>query len=169
MKRIILLLTILAVAGWWLLVGGRQLSESHVRAFYADYERATLARQPQAMCALLDDRFSATGRVTVHGREAPQTTQNKAQTCQSFEELYQTWAELGEKMGGLLQLDSSYTIHSITISPDGHSAMVEISTSLDVGGSLMQIRSRSTDTITRRNGLVRMLRSEGHGAIGTTP
>ncbi|HEX5358001.1 MAG TPA: nuclear transport factor 2 family protein [Aquabacterium sp.] len=169
MKRIIFLLTLLAVASWWLLVGGRQISETHVRAFYEDYERATLARQPEAMCALLDERFSASGKVTIHGRETSQTTQSKAETCESFKELYQTWAELGEKMGGLLQLDSTYTIHSIKISPDGHSATVEISTALDVGGTLMQIRSHSTDTLVRRNGLVRMLRSDGHGAIGPAP
>jgi hypothetical protein len=77
--------------------------------------------------------------------------------------MYAVWAELGAKMGGMLQLDSDYAIDEIAISSDGKTATVELHTSLDVGGSIMKLRSRSTDTLIRRNGKVLMLHSEETG------
>jgi hypothetical protein len=74
--------------------------------------------------------------------------------------MYAVWAELGAKMGGMLQLDSDYAIDEIAISSDGKTATVELHTSLDVGGSIMKLHSRSTDTLIRRNGKVLMLHSE---------
>jgi hypothetical protein len=68
-------------------------------------------------------------------------------------------------MGGMLQLDSSYKINSVAIQPDSKSATVDFSSSLDVAGTIMNIRSRSTDTLIRRNGKVLMLRTEGKGRI----
>ena len=45
--------------------------------------------------------------------------------------------------------------------------MVDVSSSLDVAGSIMNIRARSTDTLVRRNGKVLLLRSQGTGSVGT--
>jgi hypothetical protein len=70
-------------------------------------------------------------------------------------------------MGGMLQLDSSYKINSIEIQPDGKSALVDYTSSLDVAGTIMNIRSRSTDTLIRRNGKVLMLRSDGTGSVSS--
>ena len=164
MRKVILLVIFFGMAGWWFMVGGRKMSEEHVRGFYRDYEAATLSRQPEALCNLLDDRFAGTAIVSMQGHIAS-TTQNKAETCESMHEQYASWSQIGDKMGGLLQLDSHYTIHSITISPDRRSATVEISTSLDVGGTIMLIRSRSKDTLVRQNGLVRMLNSDARGSV----
>lgn len=164
MKKLIILIGLVGGAGWWLLIGGRHITEAHVNAFYADHEAATLSRQPQVLCGMLDDRFKASGIVISHGAQSS-SVQDKAQTCKGLEDLYQAWADLGEKMDGILQLDSDYTIHRITISPDGRTATADVSTSLDVGGSIMNIRSRSTDTLIRRNGIVKLLRSEGRGSV----
>lgn len=166
MKKLILLLVFFGTAAWWMLIGGRHITEAQARDFYSDYERATLSRQPDALCALLDDGFTSSGTVSAQGRRSATEHQNKAQTCSGYVDLYRTWSDLGDKMGGILQLDSDITIHSVTISTDGRTATVDVSTSLDVGGSLMSIRSRSTDTLVRKNGLVRLLRSEGHGSVG---
>lgn len=92
---------------------------------------------------MLDDRFAGTAIVSMQGHIAS-TTQDKAETCESRHE--------------------QYAIHSITISPDRRSATVEISTSLDVGGTIMQIRSHSKDTLVRQNGLVRM-QHDAHGSV----
>lgn len=165
MKKISLLVITFGIAGWWFLVGGRTISDAHVRDFYREQEHATLSRQPEALCALLDDRFKSTGTVSLLEHKSRES-QDKAQACNALAELYHTWADLGEKMGGILQLDSSYTIHSITISADGRSATADVSTSLDVGGSMMHIRSRTTDTLIRKNGAVKLLRSDGQGSIG---
>lgn len=168
MKKTLLLAVFFGIAGWWLLVGGRRITEDQVRTFYQHQEAATLSRQPEALCAMLDDRFQSTGSVSMLGSQSKES-QNKAQACAGLADLYQAWADLGDKMDGILQLDSDYTIHSITIAPDGRSAKAEVSISLDVGGSLMHLHSRSTDTLIRSNGMVRLLQSHGQGSVGVGP
>jgi hypothetical protein len=162
--RKFLLLAILAGAGWWYFIGGRTISEAHVERFYQDLEHATLSRDPQALCALLDEDFQSVGTISMGGRRET-VEQDKAQACEAYVEMYKNFALLGDKMGGMLQLDSSYTINSVAIQPDSKTAMVDFSSSLDVAGTIMNLRSRSTDTLIRRNGKVLMLRSEGKGRI----
>ncbi len=163
MKKL-LLVALLGAAVWWYFVGGRKLDEAQVNEFYRRVEVASLDRKPDDLCALLADDFSSTGTVAVGGQQRTQT-QGKAATCESYRGLYAAWEKLGEKMGGPLQLDSDYDIHSIKLSADHKTATVDISTSMDVAGSIMNIRSRSTDTLVRRNGKVLLLRSEGRGSI----
>src|SRR4051812_28224906 len=109
MKKLILVVVVVFGA-WWYFVEGRRLSEEHVRAFYRDVEVATLERKPQDLCALLANDFESTGPVAMGGQSRTET-QNKARTCEAYRSLYQSWETLGEKMGGTLQLDSTYTIH----------------------------------------------------------
>jgi hypothetical protein len=165
MKKFVLL-AILAGAGWWYFIGGRTITDGHVVRFYQDLEAATLSRNPDALCALLDEDFETVGIVDVGGRRNT-STQDKAQTCAAYAEMYENFEKLGDKMGGMLQLDSSYNINSIVIESDHNRATVDYSSSLDVAGSIMNIRSRSTDTLIRRNGKVLMLRSEGKGSISS--
>lgn len=82
--------------------------------------------------------------------------------------MYQGFEALGNKMGGILQLDSSYALHKIELAPDKKSAIVDVSYSLDVAGSIMNIRVRSTDTIIQKLGKPLMVRSEikSRGASG---
>ena len=162
-----MLILIAATAGWWYFSAARKLSDEQVKDFYRNLEIATLERKPEALCALLADDFESTGTMTVGGQSQIQTgVQNKAQTCEAYQKLYASWDKLGEKMGGILQLDSKYTIHNISISADSKTAIVDMSSSLDVGGSIMNISARSTDTLIRKNGKVLMLHSEGNGSIG---
>lgn len=163
MKKV-LLAVVLAAAGWWYFIGGRTLTEDQVRTFYAEQERVTLERDPKALCALLAADFQTTGAVAVGGRTT-HTSQNRQQVCDAYVSLYATFDKLGEKMGGILQLDSKYEIHDIALASNKKTATVDISTSLDVAGTIMNIRSRSTDTLIRRNGKVLMLRSEGTGSV----
>lgn len=163
MKKL-LLVALIGIGAWWYFIGGAKLTEAQVNEFYRDVEIATLERKPENLCALLADNFQSTGSVAVGGEEHS-LTQDKTQTCNNYRQMYAGFDKLGEKMGGMLQLDSSYQIHSITISPDGKNATVDISTALDVAGSIMNLRARSTDTLVRKNGKVRFLRSEGNGAV----
>lgn len=164
--KTLLSIALVAVAGWWYFVGGRKLSEDHVDQFYRSVEIATLERKPQALCDLLAPEFTSSGTVSIAGRRETQAqTHDKAQTCESYRKLYETWEQLGEKMGGTLQLDSQYKLNSIAVSADHKTATVDISTSLDVAGSIMNIRSRSTDTLVRRNGKLLLLHSEGTGSV----
>lgn len=165
MKKLILL-ALVATAGWWYFIGGRTLTEAHVQEFYRNLEVATLQRQPEALCSLLADDFTSTATISAAGRRHTET-QDKAQACQGYRDLYASWEKLGQAMGGMLQLDSSYEVHSIVISADGETAAVDFSSSLDVAGSIMNIRSRSNDTLIRRNGKVMLLRSDGKGSISS--
>jgi hypothetical protein len=164
MKKFILLIAILAAAGWWYFVGGRRISEDHVTRFYQEFEAATLSRNPDALCALLSDDFESSGTVEIGGRTGA-STQNKTQACRAYAAMYDNFEKLGDKMGGMLQLDSSYKINSIEIQPGRKSVIVDVSSSLDVAGTIMNIHSRSMDTLIRRSGKTLMLRSEGTGSI----
>lgn len=163
MKKFILL-ALLGGAGWWYFIGGRTITEEHVTRFYQELEAATLSRNPEALCALLAEDFQSTGTVEIGGRRGT-STQDKAQSCQAYTAMYETFEQLGNRMGGIVQLDSNYKINSIAIQSGGKSALVDFSSSLDVAGTIMNARSRSTDTLIRRNGKVFMLRSEGKGSI----
>ncbi|WAK03611.1 hypothetical protein [Methylobacter sp. YRD-M1] len=159
MKKLILIAPLVAAAGWWYFVEGRTLTEDNVLAFYKQQEAATLSRHPEELCAQMDDEFQAIGDVAFQDQERRDRI-NKEQACQSVRDMYKSFDDLGDKMGGTLQLDYGYSIHKIDISPDRKSAVVDVSYSLDVAGSIMHIRSRGTDTLIRRNGKMLVLRSE---------
>lgn len=163
MKKLILL-ALVVFGSWWYFIGGRSLSEAAVRTFYQEQEHATLTRDPEALCALLDADFSTAGITAVGGRGRHDSA-NKTQTCENYRSMYKTFDTVGEKMGGMLQLDYSYDIHSIEIATDKKSATVDVSYSLDVAGSIMNIRSRATETLVRRNGKTLMVRSEGRARV----
>lgn len=162
MKRILLVVSI-AIAAWWYFIEGRKMTEAHVTEFYRDLE-VVLERKPDELCSLLADDFKSTVTTGNQGVKV-MDEDDKTQTCEAYRELYTTWEKIGEKMGEKLQLDSDYKVHSISISADRKSATVDVSSSLDVAGSITNIRSRSTDTLVRRNGKVMMIRSEGSGSF----
>ncbi|MBE9609158.1 nuclear transport factor 2 family protein [Chitinilyticum piscinae] len=150
--KILFVALLLAAAGWWYFVASRSISEEQAREYYAHYEKAMLTRDPKAMCALLADDFQGSSNIG---------SIDKKSTCADQEEFFSTIAQLGEKMGGMMQLDSRYEIHSVTLSADKKQATVNLSSELDVGGSIMNIKAQSTDTLIRRNGKVLLWRSEG--------
>jgi hypothetical protein len=164
MTRKLLLVAIAAGLGWWYFIGGRKLSEAEVGDFYRSVESATLSRKPELLCALLADDFRSEGVVSVAGRHSAQV-QDKAQACAAYEQLYASWEQIGKNMGGMLQLHSGYRINSLEIASNRQSAKVDISMSVLVGADLMNIRSRSTDTLVRRNGKVVLLRTEGRSGV----
>jgi hypothetical protein len=159
MKKV-LLLVLVAGGGWWYFQGGRVLSEESVKDFYQQQAMATLNRNPEALCnQLASDYQSSSVLISSEGRAKQE--ENKKQSCDALTGMYASFEELGEKMGGMLQLDYDYKIRKITISNDKKSAVVEASFTLDVAGSIMNFSGSSVDTLIRRNGKVMVLRSEG--------
>lgn len=166
MRTLILFLILVATAGWWYVVGGRKLDEDLVRDYYAQAQHATLHHDHETLCGMLSDQFTSTSQVVLGPQRVPsRDTADKAKTCDSWRDLFASWQRLGEKMGGELQLDAGHEIHSIVLAADRKSAVVDISTQLDVAGTITNIRTRSTDQLIRRNGRVLMLRSEGTGSV----
>lgn len=150
--KILLVVALLTTAGWWYFVASRSISVEQARDYYAQYEKAMLTRDPKAMCALLADDFQGSSNFG---------NINKNSTCADQEKFFSTIEQLGEKMGGMMQLDSRYEIQSVALSPDKKQATVILSSELDVGGSIINIKAQTTDTLIRRNGKVLLLRSEG--------
>jgi hypothetical protein len=159
MKKLIL---IGSIAGglWWYFIGGRTLTEDKVRDFYQKQEVALLNRNPEELCKLLDNDFQGTGTTSSRG-ESQTSTSNKEQACKSAEDLFKTFEMMGNKMGGIVQLDHQYTIQSIEIAADKKSAIVKTNDILNVGDSMMNISSNGTDTIISKNGKPLLLKSEG--------
>jgi hypothetical protein len=164
MKILFVLIAIVGGAGWWYFVGGRRLSESDVREFYVQQEQATLERSPGKLCDLLDDGFIGIQPGTAGG-----ASRDKKQQCGDYRGMFAVFDRMGAQLGGQLQLDYSYKINSIEISPDRQSASVDANYSLDVAGSVMNIRSRSTDSLVQRFGKTLMVRSEGGAGLATVP
>lgn len=153
MKKI-LLLVIAAGAIWWYITPDQPLTEEAVYEFYQQQEHQLLSRNPAGLCALLAPEFEG-----VLNSPAGSRTEDRDSACEAYQAMFDGFAALGEKMGGLLQLDSRYTIHSIQLVDEGKLAIVDVSYALDVAGSIMNIRSRSTETIIKRRGKPLLLRS----------
>ncbi len=162
-----LLLIALAIAGaWWFFVGGRKLDENKVRDFYQAVEVATYKREPETLCAMLAKDFHGqyTYSTNIPGQPR-EDEENREQACDGYRRLYATFIQIGDKMGGILTLGYNYTLYSIKIAPDGKSATVDVGYSLEAGGALMHMQSRTTETLIRRNGKVLVQRSEGTTSI----
>ena len=159
MKKVLLLAGVCAGAWWWF-IGGRTVDESHVRGFYEKQMHATLTRDPKALCEMLASDFvgeaveiSLAGRVrNVHDHD---------QACKSMEEFYASMDKLGQSMGGMLQIDYDHEITEIQVADDKRSAVVKTRFKMDLGGSILNLDGTSTDTLIRRNGKVRVQRSNG--------
>ena len=91
----------------------------------------------------------------------------KADTCDRYRDLYANFEKLGKKMGGILQVDSDYTIHSVALSDDRKVATVDFSSSLDVAGSIMNLRAHSTDRLICRRGKVLLVSSDGNSSVSS--
>lgn len=166
MRTLILFLILVATAGWWYFVGGRKLDEDLVRDYYQQSQQATLLHDHVALCGMLSENFTSTSQLAMGPQHARSSdSADKAKTCDNWRDLFASWQRLGEKMGGELQLDAGHEIHSIVLAADRKSAVVDVSSQLDVAGTIMNIRTRSTDQLIRRNGRVLLLRSEGTGSI----
>ncbi|MES2886601.1 MAG: hypothetical protein V4739_01185 [Pseudomonadota bacterium] len=166
MKKVLIVLALGSAAGWWYFIGGRQVTQEDVQAFYRAQEHALLKREPAALCALLDAQYQANTVVTTQGREATSVL-DKAEACEASQAMFDLFQTVGEKMGGIVQLDSGLTVDSVTLTPNRQSAEARITQSLDVAGAFMRIRLTSTDTLVRRNGKVLLLRSEVRSQVSS--
>jgi len=75
--------------------------------------------------------------------------------------MYAAIKGIGDRMGGMAQLDYAQDIASIKISSNKKTATVETTFSLDIAGEAMKLRGSSTDTLVRHNGIVMSSRTEG--------
>lgn len=161
-KSWILLLIAAAAALWFTTVGGRRIDESHVRAFYRDYLAAYDANDGKAFCDLFDTKV--TGQYTSTSRSMAVTpTFDKAAACAAVGELHDRKRALEARSGRELHTNFEVMIQSVVVAPDRKSATVEVLIESRIGdekGALYDRRSQQTDTLTRRFGKTRVVRSD---------
>lgn len=165
--RIVLVLAIVAGAGWYWLVGSKRISEEDVNAHYTAQMHAFAERDAKAMCDALDDAFQGTGTtVSVAGRV--EETTDKAQACANMERFFADANKLGSALPGGFQIDSDMRIASITLSADKKQATAQVSSTYRLGNPqrlLLTFSSEQTDTFVRRNGALRLVSQAGKTRI----
>lgn len=157
MKKILLIMIILGGA-WWHYYGQNELSNESIDKFYAQQMDATLRRNPEALCNQLAEDYYSTGvTVTLAGRISEEA--DKELSCNNMKRTYDEFENIGKALGGIAQLDHDHKISSITISSDKKSATVETAFRLNVAGKLMQMSGVTTDTLVKRKGEVKLLKT----------
>ncbi|MES2949863.1 MAG: hypothetical protein V4858_15075 [Pseudomonadota bacterium] len=159
MGKLVAMVGLACAAAWYYFVGGAKLDEDMVRQFYVEEAHATLARKPEALCALMSSKLVVTQETRVLGQTNTETL-NKKQACEAQHQAFQQFKEMGDKADAMLTIEYDYTIDSIDISPNRKQAVVQVSNTLKMGGQLMQFRTASTDQLRREWGMVKIAKAD---------
>jgi hypothetical protein len=165
MRELVLLAVLLGaagVAGWWFF-GRDTLTEADVRAFYAESEAVSHALDADKFCGLMAEDFVSEGTVWIEGH-SEEVKRERDEVCRDMSELFQRMQQLRDMSGGRFSPDSSSTIVSIDVAHDGRQATVKTRNFLRLGG--LSTSSRSTDTLVRVRGKVRIRHSKGINWVG---
>jgi hypothetical protein len=146
--------------------GGNSLDEDRVRAFYDQADRALAEQDDKTLCQMLSPDFE---QVTLYRADSRQQRQvvDRQKYCH---EMGQTMAQLRrirEITGGDVPVEHEQTITRITISPDKHSAEVEMRSTVAAPG--MRMTARARDTVVRKRWRMWITRSEGTTFVGPAP
>lgn len=164
MLKIIAIVTALGAAGWYYFVGGARLDEAMVRQFYADQAHATLSRDAEALCKQYAKKLSLRQETLMMGQTVAESYDRQA-ACAAQRQTFKGFEEMGEKAGGILTIDYEYQVDKIEIAPGKKSAVVHVSSTLKMGDSFMQIKSISTDQLTREWGTVYLLKGDTQSKV----
>lgn len=162
MKRLIVLLAVLAGIAWIYNYGGNALDEGEVRDFYGRYEKAFLAQDGETLCAMTAPEFEMAILYRMESRQHRQVT-DRERYCKANGEWSAVLRQVG-RGGGELPIDFNQSITGIEIAPDEASAKVETRTTMALPGLRMTFRTR--DTVVRRRWKTLIAGSEGTAWIG---
>ncbi len=167
MGRILLFLAVAVAAGYYFLVLGSQLSESDIRAYYSTYQKHLDDGNAKALCDMLADNYQEQSSIsTMTG--IVQDSNNKAQTCESYEKLFASMRDMSEKLKMPAVINSVVTIESIVIASGSKQATVTGSSDFKMGTEqvlLTRSTAQGTSTFIKRYGKVQMLASENKGTM----
>jgi hypothetical protein len=149
-KRLVLLLAVLAGLGWWYFDGSRRMTEAQIRDAYSDEIDAILKFDADQLCARLADDFRATQSVK-RGDVYVDLQQDRASHCRDIRKSMTVMQRLSNATGGLLVPDIDTEIKNIELSSDRKQAVVEIVTTARLG-DMTVTRVRGTEHLIRRNG-----------------
>jgi hypothetical protein len=159
MLKVIAIVAALGAAGWYYFFGGARLDEAMVRQFYADQAHATLSRDAEALCKQYAKKLSLKQQTVMMGQTVSESYDRQA-ACAAQRQTFKGFEEMGDKAGGILTIDYEYQIDKIEIAPSKKSAIVHVSSTLKMGDTFMQIKSISTDQLTREWGTVYLLKGD---------
>lgn len=151
MKKVILLIVLIAAAVWYFDTS-RRMTEAAIRESYQTQVEALQRFDAEPLCESLDDAYSAS--VSMRGAGASAKTQDKAAACAELTRALRRFKTLSERTAGIIEPDYDYEIQSITLSPDRKLATVEVSSSMRIGDMTLA-RSRSVEHLIRRLGRIR--------------
>jgi len=153
---------------WYGLVGGRRLDEQLVRGYYQTAAHAVLSRDPAAQCKLLS-KSASIRQDTLMAGQTKSDSFGQAQACDQYRRAQQFFDEMGEKAGGMLTIEYEYALGAIDIAPDRKSATIEFTSTLKMGETFMQFRTKSTDRLVRRWGSVELVGADAKTRVSFVP
>ena len=152
MKKLIVLLAVLAGFAWWYLDYSRSMTEALVRESYSEEAEAILKFDAKLLCARLTDDFQAIQSIN-QGGDSVEKRQDKNAYCTDLTKSMNLMERMSNASGGLLVPDIDTEIKNIELTPDRKLAHVEIVSTMRVGDMTLA-RSRGTEHLIRRNGRI---------------
>ncbi|GEM_PF-919509 len=155
MKFLVSLAVVIAAVAGIYQWGGNSLSERQVRAFYERADEAMAIADDKALCELLAEDYQQSVVMKTENAQSERSLGKKeycAELARTMDMMRQLQAQLGR-----IPLRHQQTIKSITLSEDGSTAKVELSSVLEIPG--MRMVSRGRDTIERNRWKVLVTRS----------
>jgi hypothetical protein len=126
---------------------GRSIDEADVRAHYRTQLEALRAFDEEAICAGIADDYVLELTERTPGGDASETLDGP-ESCDVSRKMLGFMRQMSEQTGGLVTIDVSYTIGTVTISPDGRKATVESTSTAKLGDRLIS-RSRGREELSR--------------------
>jgi len=151
-KKLVLLLAVLAGLAWWYFDASRRMTEAQVREAYSEEAEAILKFDAKELCGRLSDDFHATQTVKL-GDGYVDKQQDKNAYCNDITKSMTLMQRMSHASGGLLVPDISTEIKNVELSDDRKLAHVEIVSTARLGDTTLS-RVRGTEHLIRRNGRI---------------
>lgn len=141
-----------------------KLDDALVREYYLQHINATRSFDAKTLCDLYDKSFRITDIGPDPNGNTTAITLNRKQACAATRESMQLLHKTAKASQEVPDL--TYTIESITLSPDERRATVKVRASMRIG-KRFSLTSTGTETLVRRFGKVRSLGGESRTSIAT--
>lgn len=148
--------------GWWHFIGNTSLTDKDVYDYYLDLKIATQGQEAEKLCDMLHEEYHGKSMVSAGGQVSAEES-NKESACEGYTKLFGNLEHLRQGMDVSVAVGFRYHIHSIELSEDKRSAVVDVSQSLLLGPT--QVNARGKETLVRHRGKVVSLSSESRTSM----
>ena len=158
----LIVLVVLAAAGYVAWDHGRKIDEAQVHRYYERQMEAIRGFDHESMCKDIAGDFTIEVTSYVDGQRMDQAVYDGESTCRMTREMIEDMRSLSTQSRGLLAFDVRVDVRSIHIEPGRRSATVEATTTVKMGEVLIS-RSRGSARLSRS-----LWRVRSHGGEGQT-